>query len=736
MSADHTQAQSEEELRRAQQMSARHSAPPTEAPGYSVQQQLGVGAFGEVWLGFEKKTGRRVAIKFYAHEQSVNWSNISREVEKLVFLSADRYVVQLLDVGWDAAPPYYVMEYLEHGSLDELITREGSLPVAEAVEIFREVAIGLTRAHGKAVLHCDLKPGNILLDQDRQPRLADFGQARMSNEQKPALGTLFYMAPEQADLQALPDARWDVYALGAVMHAMLTGEPPYRDSDSIAEIASSGALSQRLEKYRQVINTQPPLDLRRKCRGLDRPLAEIIERCLAVNPNERFAGPQQVLEALAERAEARSRRPLMVSLFVAPLLLFLVMAFFGWRGFQEAIRQTDRGLTKQAQESNDWAAQFAAGLVSHEIERYFAAVERVAADPEFRQLVADVEEVAGRTPEFQLLNDPRNNDLQDDVRKEFDALPQRLELQARVEAMMRSADLPRAASWFVCNTQGTHLAAAFDTQPSRTPIGRNFSYRTYFHGGRQDVTLDASQQAPRQHIRQTHLSAAFPSTATDAWKVAVSTPIIKDGQFVGILALTVELGDFMKFEGGATQFAVLVDNRPGAQRGVILQHPLFNEVLKKQEKLPQRFSQYRVDLADLAARHSLLYRDPLGDDKAGAAYAKDWIVAQAPVFQSHDHAGSDGRNEPGKHQHVDSGLVVLVQEDYEAAIAPVHRLSARLIREGVSALLVFLAVVVALWYFVQRMFIGSRSVTKRAALGPHATTSLHKQETLETPPND
>ncbi len=374
MSSDHTQAQSEEELRRAQQMSARHSAPPTEAPGYSVQQQLGAGAFGEVWLGFEKKTGRRVAIKFYAHEQSVNWSNISREVEKLVFLSADRYVVQLLDVGWDATPPYYVMEYLEHGSLDELITRQGSLPVAEAADIFREVAIGLTRAHGKAVLHCDLKPGNILLDQDHQPRLADFGQARMSNEQKPALGTLFYMAPEQADLQALPDARWDVYALGAVMHAMLTGEPPYRDSDSIAEIASSGALSQRLEKYRQVINTQPPLDLRRRCRGLDRPLAEIIERCLAVNPNERFAGPQQVLEALAERAEARSSRPLMVSLFVAPLLLFLVMAFFGWRGFQEAIRQTDRGLTKQAQESNDWAAQFAAGLVSHEIERYFVAV--------------------------------------------------------------------------------------------------------------------------------------------------------------------------------------------------------------------------------------------------------------------------------------------------------------------------------------------------------------------------
>ena len=143
----------------------------------------------------------------------------SREVEKLVFLSADRYVVQLLDVGWDADPPYYVMEYVENGSLDDLLcsgtARSAS---AEAVEMFREIAVGLAHAHGKGVLHCDLKPANILLDQDHRPRLADFGQSRLSHEQKPALGTLFYMAPEQADLEAVPDVRWDVYALGAILY--------------------------------------------------------------------------------------------------------------------------------------------------------------------------------------------------------------------------------------------------------------------------------------------------------------------------------------------------------------------------------------------------------------------------------------------------------------------------------------------------------------------------------------
>src|SRR3990170_2602491 len=267
MNTEPTIPQGGPERRKSQEKSLQRNQPPTQVPGYDAERFLGVGAYGEVWVAIERNTGRKVAIKFYSHKGGLDWSLLSREVEKLAFLFADRYVVQLLGVGWEAEPPYYIMEYLEPGSLAERL-QQGPLPVDQAVELFREIAVGLVHAHGKGVLHCDLKPANILLDQDNKPRLADFGQSRLSTEQAPALGTMFYMAPEQADLDAAPDARWDVYALGALLYCMLTASPPHRTGKTVDQFEQTPELTERLTRYRRLIEQSPPPAAHRKGRGV------------------------------------------------------------------------------------------------------------------------------------------------------------------------------------------------------------------------------------------------------------------------------------------------------------------------------------------------------------------------------------------------------------------------------------------------------------------------------------
>jgi len=703
MSADRTEQQSFEARRQAEELSLKRTRPPTIVPGYELNRFLGAGAYGEVWVGRDRNTGRQVAVKFYTHRGGLDWSLLSREVEKLVFLSADRCVVQLLDVGWDADPPYYVMEYLDNGSLEELLDEHGSLPVDEAIEMFREVAVGLSHAHGKGVLHCDLKPANILLDQDHKPRLCDFGQSRLSHEQSPALGTLFYMAPEQADLKAVPDARWDVYALGALMYAMLVGSPPYRSDEVIEQVDSAHDLGDRLARYRRAIRSAPPPTAHRRLAGVDKPLADIIDRCLARNPDHRYPNVQVVLDALGQRERARARRPLVLLGLAGPALLLLIMVLFGWRGYNEAVAQSEEAVIRQALESNRFAANNAADRVAHRIDKYFLAVERVAADPVFYEEYARVLDHEELGPLSVKLADPNlPEEEQAALREKFINHPARQKLQSMIAGYITNPKKPHAASWFACSRVGTHLAAKFDS-PADSPIAKNYSWRAYFHGGDRDKPRDWRPE-PGHHIKDTHLSAVFRSTATGVWKVAISTPVWRDGkpggEFLGIVAATVELGNFARFDATEHHFAVLADMRSGEHTGVILQHPLFDELLKEQEKVPPRFSDYRVDPEHLDASSGdrpQLYQDPLGQDETGRQYRRAWLAAVAPVRMEKFENGASG-----KAKLVDTGLIVIIQKDYQVAIEPVRLLGARLFREGLTALGVLVAVVGVLWLTVIR----------------------------------
>jgi len=698
MNVNHTQQQSDDEQQRALALSLKPSRPPTQIPGYEPRKFLGAGAYGEVWVALDRNTGRQVAIKFYLHQGGLDWSILSREVEKLAFLSADRYVVQLLDVGWEADPPYYVMEYLEQGSLDDLLAREGKLAVTESVDLFRDVATGLLHAHGKGVLHCDLKPANILLDQDSRPRLADFGQSRLSHEQTPALGTLFFMAPEQADLKAVPDVRWDVYALGSLLYCMLTGAPPYKSESAVSEFETAANLEDRLARYRQLIETSPAPNRHRQMPGVDRDLAEIVDACLAVDRDERYANVQEVLDALNAREKRRARRPLVLLGFIGPALLLSVMLAFAWSFFSTVMDESDEALRQRALRSNSFAAKYVATSVTNKLEEYYGTVEELAVSYRFQTLLSATLADADLASLRRELNDPTlSREQREELRTRLAANPGRQALQKRLEDLLQDPDEPNVEAWFVTDATGLQLARA----PQHATVGDNFSWRSYYTGMNEDkpVTWRAS---PEQHIKQTTLSAVYYSQVNDRWTVTISTPVYLEdeatgdednpGKFLGIVAVSVDVHKFLEIpESRPQQFAVLVDWRSGPNKGLILQHPLFETLLETNKEVPDRFQAYRIREDELPDSSSTKVRenyvDPISRDPAGAAYDVHWLAESAPV------AIRDGY----------TGWMIIVQASYDRAIGrTLQRLEDRLFFISLIAGTAIAVLTTVLWALVVR----------------------------------
>lgn len=729
MTLDQTLNQSIGEQLRAEELSLRATAPPSDVPGYRMEKLLGQGSFGQVWIATNLNTGRIVAIKFYLQGSGVNWSLLTREVKNLVSMSGNRAIVQVLEVGWDASPPYYVMEYLEHGSLEDLISNLGTIPILRAVDLFSEVASGLNHSHGKGVLHCDLKPANILLGPDLEPRIADFGQSRLTDEQTPSLGTLFYMAPEQADLNAVPDARWDVYALGSILYCMLVGEPPYRNDDVVDSLNQSVSLQERLAKYRQAIFTSPFPREHYRVRGIDSWLTDIIDRCIAKRPEDRFANIQQVLAAIERRRVARMRRPLMLLGIVGPLLLLAIMGLFFWRAVTVAESDLSNELREGVLQSNFFAAQAAAGTLESEIAGLFRLIEEEARRSSLEELFMNCVDQAGvellrSLATEQAAPSDRKASLQlVPARNQLDLyLKDRLELiRTRGSAATKSTKFD---SLFVTDRFGTILASAFAEEPSSSLVGENFAYRSYFSGQTQDLP----PKTPRRNISRTqasHLSVPFLSTATDRWKIAVSTPISfqpadeEERTLEGVIVLTINVGDLellhtfssnhkgkLAEEGPPpsqfTGFAVLVDGHEGDREGTILQHPFFSQgnATLPGEYLPYAEPDRRFQIDDdmlkrLKETGTYRYIDPIATHPAGARYSGEWIAAIEKVEISRRSLDDFERRQS-------TSLLLLIQVPASSITGPVAGMSQKLTGLFLFAVVALLTAIVALWLIVIR----------------------------------
>lgn len=727
---EHTQQQTQGDMRRAEKLSLQASSPPV-ISGYQVLRPLGEGAFGHVWLAMDLNTRRPVAIKCYIQRGSLDLDSLSREVSLLANIATGRHIVQILKVGWDHEPPYYVMEYLENGSLEDWIRSSEEMTVAQSVALMRDIAEGLSFAHGKGVLHCDLKPANVLLDHLFQPRLADFGQGRMAGDQTASLGTLFYMAPEQADLKSLPDVTWDVYGLGAIAYTMLVGAPPFRTPDVLETLNTSNSLGDRLQKYQKAIQTAARPRMHYLRRGVDKPLAQIIDRCLHVNPQRRYQNVQQVIEALDHRQYARSRRPLYMLGLIGPLLLVSMMLAFSMRSRMVALDQSERSVVHRALESNQFAARYAARTLESEIQMLFRMVERETERADLRQLLLECS-VAGQSALGAIAEGNTSPMLKEQVL----ALPERVKLesylQQRIEWMVenRKDSDTLMNSVFVNDTYGTNLGIAFVDEEERetavSPVGGNFAYRSYFSGQR----LDAATSGPPRSIQPitlTRLSATFRSTSTGTWKIAISAPIW-DEQYVndqpvdpalnprpiGVFVMTINLGDFEllseqdPLDAGPARFAVLFDGRKGNQLGTLLQHPYMCDLDRETIKsivIPQIPLGVIEALIDKGLDD---YRDPVAEFEGGVAYSGPWLASSAQVELPR--TGSDRSEDREK-----SDLWILVQERRNSVSAPIQSLSSRLRRESYLEIAALVAVIMAMWYFVFRL--GPSKITPRRASG-------------------
>ncbi|MFY8070948.1 MAG: protein kinase domain-containing protein [Pirellula sp.] len=735
MTINQTLNQSIGEQMRAEELSLRSTVPPSQVPGYRMERLLGQGAYGQVWIATNLNTGRTVAIKFYLHRAGVNWSLLTREVRNLVSMSGNRAIVQVLEVGWDSEPPYYVMEYLENGSLDDLIRNRGAIAVPKAVELFTGIAMGLNHSHGKGVLHCDLKPANVLLDQDMQPRIADFGQSRLSNEQTPSLGTLFFMAPEQADLNAVPDARWDVYALGAILYSMVVGTPPYRTPETVSTLDTASSLSERLKRYRDTILKSPYPRGHYKAPGIDRGLCSIIDRCIAKKPEDRFENVQQVLAALERRNINRLRTPLLVLGILGPLLLATIMGLSFWRAVSVAEADLSNDLREGALQSNYFAARSAAGTLESEISALFRLVEEEARRSGIEERFAESIDAAGiellqslateqdPPPESQatLIDLPARNDLEA-------LLARRLEW---IRSRGGPAKSTKFDSLFVTDRYGTMIAAAFANEPSSAPIGENFAYRSYFSGQSRDL----SPTTPRRNIQRTtasHLSVPFKSTTTNRWKIAVSTPIsVKrksldeqgpDRVTEGLLVLTINIGDLQLLSTedqppGLSQeedeapideninrqfsgFAVLVDGHEGQREGTILQHPFFatwngSEDSKSADGSELKFQIDEAMLKKLKEDGTYRYIDPVSKHPAGQAYQGQWIAAMEKV-----EIARKGSDEFERRQ--STSLLLLVQVPADSITVPISHMGQKLAKLFLYAVVALLLGIAGLWLIVSR----------------------------------
>jgi len=259
---------------------------------YAIERELARGGMATIYLARDATRGELVAVKLMDPKlaRAVGVERFLREIE-IVRSVTHPLVVPLYESGTAGELLYYIMPYIPGESLYERLERDRRLPLEDALQITHDVAAALGAAHGRGILHRDVKPENILVANGRA-LVADFGLARAIGsadyqkltETGVIVGTVFYMSPEQLREDRNLDQRTDIYSLGCILYEMLTGEPPYT-GPSLREVISR-ILRGPIPSARQLRPDVPAA------------VDQAISRAIAKSAGERFPSMQEFAAAL------------------------------------------------------------------------------------------------------------------------------------------------------------------------------------------------------------------------------------------------------------------------------------------------------------------------------------------------------------------------------------------------------------------------------------------------------